>query len=44
MDRVESPARPDWPAKLEEIGLTYHSGGIEPQPGTEIESCTPSLL
>jgi len=35
MQRIESPARPDWAAKLEEIGLTYHSGGAEPQGGTD---------
>ena len=33
MQRVESPARPDWQAKLEEIGLTYHSAGAEPETG-----------
>ena len=35
MERVESPARPDWQAKLEEIGLTYHSGGMEPTSGSD---------
>ncbi|WP_424814730.1 glutathionylspermidine synthase family protein [Roseococcus sp. YIM B11640] len=35
MQRIEAPARPDWRAKLEEVGLTYHSDGQEPQPGTD---------
>jgi glutathionylspermidine synthase len=35
MDRFETPPRPDWQAKLEEVGLTYHSNGIEPQSGTD---------
>jgi len=35
MQRFETPPRPGWQAKLEEVGLTYHSDGQEPQPGTD---------
>ncbi|MDB5415628.1 MAG: glutathionylspermidine synthase family protein [Rubritepida sp.] len=35
MERIESPPRPDWQEKLEQIGLTYHSGGAEPEPGAD---------
>jgi len=31
--RCRGAARPDWPARLAEIGLDYHSGGAEPEPG-----------
>ena len=33
MQRIESPARPDWQPRLEEIGVTYHSAGAEPESG-----------
>jgi glutathionylspermidine synthase len=35
MERIEAAPRPGWQAKLEEVGLTYHSNGLEPLPGTE---------
>ncbi|TCH96669.1 glutathionylspermidine synthase family protein [Roseococcus sp. SYP-B2431] len=35
MERFETAPRPGWQAKLEEVGLTYHSNGIEPQSGTD---------
>jgi glutathionylspermidine synthase len=35
MQRVVSNPRPDWQAKLEEIGLTYHSADQEPVSGAE---------
>lgn len=35
MIRRPGQARPDWQERLEEIGLTYHSGGVEPEPGLD---------
>nr|WP_314074131.1 glutathionylspermidine synthase family protein [uncultured Roseococcus sp.] len=35
MERFETPARPDWRAKLEQVGLTYHSNGLEPASGID---------
>ncbi len=35
MIRRPGLARPDWQERLAEIGLDYHSGGVEPQPGLE---------
>ncbi len=35
MDRIEKEARPGWQAKLEEVGLIYHSNGEEPESGSD---------
>ena len=35
MIRRPGQARPDWQERLAEIGLDYHSGGLEPEPGGE---------
>lgn len=35
MIRRSGQARPDWQDRLAEIGLDYHSGGLEPEPGLE---------
>ncbi len=35
MIRRPGQPRPDWQERLEEIGLTYHSGGVEPEPGLD---------
>ncbi|WP_458093441.1 glutathionylspermidine synthase family protein [Roseomonas sp. WA12] len=35
MIRRPGQPRPDWQERLAEIGLDYHSGGLEPEPGGE---------
>ena len=35
MIRRAGQPRPDWPDRLADIGLDYHSGGLEPEPGPD---------